>query len=874
MAQQYSSEMSTNNIEVQQTNIKYPHKNVSRHYHSISDVPVDDKLSEKLEKISSFNDLLAEEKQKMSILIVGSGGREFAIALKLTQQDSDKILDIYYTGPSPNAGLDDLCINKCISPKTCNNDTILECVRKWNIHLVIVGPEQPLESGICDVLHDAGILCFGPKSKSAQIETSKGFARKLMYNCNLREYCPKFIIVTPQNRTEYNTFVSELNGHFVVKPDGPQGGKGVKVSGDHFKTIDEGISYIEEILDNGQSVVVEEKLFGEEFSFMTFTDGISVKHTIPIKDYKRAYDNDLGPNTGSMGCVTGPNGMLWFLTEDDIRLAKQINELVILYLQEHTHELYQGVIYGSFIKTKDGLKVIEYNARFGDPECVNLLTLLNSNLYDILLAVASQSLSSLDNIEFSPCASVFKYLVPLGYPNKPVKNEIVSFNPNHFTNDKKTTLIYGNISKSHENSYIELGSRTLGMICINDSIQEAAQNVNRNFEKLDIDKKSLINHPLQYKEIRGPLFYRKDIGYLLHKLSDETAKVLDMQEQNGSGGEISPIVSDAYAKAGVNIDEGNRVVKEIRSAVESTFTPLVCSEFGDFAGMIRVPKNTYCDDPYVLVASTDGVGTKSILVLETFGPEIGYEMLGNDIVNHCINDVLVKGARPYLFLDYFGAHTIKAEHVKYFVQGVAKACKKVGCALLGGETAEMPAVYQNGHSEVSGTMVGIVKQSEIINGKQQIKEGDIVLGIPSSGPHTNGYTLIRKLVKEHNTPKDMMEKLCATHRSYLDDFEDMINVGTKIHGLCHLTGGGFAENPKRILPSGLDIKYEPFEYSDVFKYLQNIGNIPDQEMRKIFNCGIGMMVFVSPDDVNSLQEWRAINGKLPYYMLGRVYSTM
>jgi phosphoribosylamine--glycine ligase / phosphoribosylformylglycinamidine cyclo-ligase len=859
-------------------------KKEKRHYHSTSEIPVDDNLTEKLDKIASSSDLM--EKEKMKLLIIGSGGREYAIAHKLIQQDFENILDIYYTGPSSNAGLNELCADKCISPKTCNIEVILECVIRWNIHLVVIGPEQPLASGIADALHEAGVLCFGPKCKSAQIETSKGFTRKLMLDCNMSEYCPRFLVVNPgqhssgehPNQHEYVNFIAKLDGNFVVKPDGLNGGKGVKVSGDHFTTIDEGIAYIQEILSANQSVVIEEKLIGEEFSFMTFTDGISVKHTIPVKDYKRAYENDEGPNTGSMGSITGPNGSLWFLTKDDISLAKQINEMMILYLAEDTNEAYQGVLYGSFIKTSDGLKVIEYNARFGDPECINLLTLMKSNLYDILLSTAAQTLGNLDDLEFSSQASVFKYVVPLGYPNNPVRNEIVHFNPNDFKTPG-TSLIYSSITNTNQkNKYIELGSRTLGLISTHESIEDAAHIVNLDLSRLhnigadeiciDDSELGLVGseaNNLKYKEIQGPLFYRKDIGFMKHKETNQHFFVESNMELEQK---------DAYAQAGVDIDEGNRVVKEIKTAVESTFTPLVCSEFGDFAGMIQVPQplqlNSQETDPFVLVASTDGVGTKSILVLETFGPEVGYEMLGNDIVNHCINDVLVKGARPYFFLDYFGAHSIKAEHVKYFVQGVAKACKNVGCALLGGETAEMPAVYQVNHSEVSGTMVGMVRKSQIINGKELIKEGDVILGIPSSGPHTNGYTLIRKLVKEHNPPRNILEQLCATHRSYLREFEEITSLGMKIHGMCHLTGGGFAENPKRILPEELTIQYAPFEYSEIFKYIQTIGNISDKEMQKIFNCGIGMLLFLKEEDAKRLQEWMIINGNLPYTFIGTV----
>jgi len=774
-----------------------------------------------------------------------------------------------------------------------SNEEICKCAKEWNIDLVVIGPEKSLQNGLADALENENILCFGPKKYGAQIETSKNFCRNLMNNSDtLKIYNPTHYYLdsslylekdTPQLLNEMTNFINNiLKGEYVVKPDGLCGGKGVKLSGIDLKTTLEGLEYMGNLIEQKSSILIEEKLVGDEFSLMSFTDGSdSVLHTIPVRDYKRAFKNNTGPNTGSMGSVTGFNNTLPFLTDEDITLAKKINEDVIKELKGE----FKGVLYGSFIKvsstdttntsTLTPIKVIEFNARFGDPECINVFALMESNLLEVLLASAGGTLANMKELQFKKKASCFKYLVPDGYPTNPRKGDLVTFLPEYFL---KESLIYANIAnltqedknrhdmryfnaRQMRGKYIELGSRTVGIIRLSQSIAKAALQVNAAFDMQPIPfaGKEFENvEQNMRKQIEGHLRYRKDIGLEIYSTPKPPSSPTLVDE------------NDAYSKAGVNIDEGNRVVKEIKGAVESTFTENVYSNFGDFAGMIRVPTESASKSP-IFVASTDGVGTKSILVLETYGPEVGYNMLGQDLVNHCVNDTLVKGAMPHFFLDYFGANTVKAEHVKYFVEGVAKSCRDVGCALLGGETAEMPDIYKEGHSEVSGTMIGIVEEEKIIDGKKNIKENDVVIGIPSSGPHTNGYTLIRKILADHETrsdiktPQFILESLCATHRNYLPYIQEIMERQIDIHGMCHVTGGGFSENPKRILPDGLGLELFSFEYSDVFKYLQRIGKVSDKDMLKTFNCGYGMLLFVNQEDskkVLNLSEDYKIMGKI------------
>jgi phosphoribosylaminoimidazole synthetase/phosphoribosylamine--glycine ligase len=843
-----------------------------------------------------------------NILIIGSGGREYAIALKLSLQNND--IELFYIGSSRNAGLDTLCSKKHshiidLSDEKSNTE-ICKYAKEWNVDFVVIGPEKALQNGLADALENDNILCFGPKKDAAKIETSKMFTRHVLHNSealNGYNLNPKHRYVDSKYYSDDNSTIlnnisnfinSELQGEYVIKPDGLCGGKGVKLSGIDLKITLEGLEYMNELIQQKSSFLVEEKLVGDEFSLMSFTDGKNVLHTIPVKDYKRAFENNIGPNTGSMGSVTGFNNTLHFLTDEDINLAKEINENVINELKGE----FKGVLYGSFIKvnssssessTNTSIKVIEFNARFGDPECINVFALMESNLLEVLLASANGTLSNVKELKFKKEASCFKYLVPTGYPTHPRKGDLVTFLPEYF---EKETLIYANIAnltqedknrhdmryfnaRQMRGKYIELGSRTVGVIRLSQSISKAALQVNSEFDMKPIPfaGKEFENVEQNFKkQIEGHLRYRKDIGLEIYSTLGPPVSIEEGKIDSISDDASDDTSNDAYSKAGVNIDEGNRVVKEIKSAVESTFTENVYSNFGDFAGMIRIPAE--CKSP-IFVASTDGVGTKSILVLETYGPEVGYNMLGQDLVNHCVNDTLVKGAMPHFFLDYFGANTIKAEHVKYFVEGVAKSCREVGCALLGGETAEMPDIYKEGHSEVSGTMIGIVDEKHIIDGKKNITKGDVVIGIPSSGPHTNGFTLIRKILADHEahsdikTPQFILESLCATHRNYLPDIKEIMERGIDIHGMCHVTGGGFSENPKRILSDGLDLELFPFEYSDVFKYLQRIGKISDKDMLKTFNCGYGMLLFVNQEDSKKIMS---LDLASEYKLLGKVLS--
>ncbi|MCE9644428.1 MAG: phosphoribosylformylglycinamidine cyclo-ligase [Chloroflexi bacterium] len=308
-----------------------------------------------------------------------------------------------------------------------------------------------------------------------------------------------------------------------------------------------------------------------------------------------------------------------------------------------------------------------------------------------------------------------------------------------------------------------------------------------------------------------------------------------------------------YASSGVDIDAGNRAVELIKDAVRSTYNSSVLAGIGSFGGLFDVSVLKEMKSP-VLVASTDGVGTKVKLAASAGR----YRGIGHDIVNHCINDILVQGARPLFFMDYFATSKLDPEQTADVVTGMAEACRESSLALLGGETAEMPGVYQAGEFDVAGTIVGVLEREDILP-RPNIKAGDVLVGLKSSGPHTNGYSLIRGVFA--NTSLDtfvpelnstLADVLLAPHRSYYALLHPFLS---EVKALVHITGGGFVENIPRILPETLDAKILSGSWSvpPLWKLIQQTGDIAADEMYRVFNMGIGMVAIVDENSVSKIQ---------------------
>lgn len=313
-------------------------------------------------------------------------------------------------------------------------------------------------------------------------------------------------------------------------------------------------------------------------------------------------------------------------------------------------------------------------------------------------------------------------------------------------------------------------------------------------------------------------------------------------------------MTNSYASSGVDIDAGNRAVELMKDSVKATYNESVLAGIGSFGGLFDASALKQMDSP-VLVASTDGVGTKVKLAAS-----VGrYRGIGHDIVNHCINDILVQGARPLFFMDYFATSKLNPEQTADVVTGIAEACKESGIALLGGETAEMPGVYRDGEFDVAGTIVGVLERSRLLP-RPNLLAGDLILGLPSSGPHTNGYSLIRKVFEGADLQSvhpdlncSLADALLAPHRSYFNALYPHLD---KVKALAHLTGGGFIENIPRILSENLSavINVNSWQVPPLWKLIQEKGSISTEEMYRVFNMGIGMVAIVDKSVVSSFQS--------------------
>jgi len=303
-----------------------------------------------------------------------------------------------------------------------------------------------------------------------------------------------------------------------------------------------------------------------------------------------------------------------------------------------------------------------------------------------------------------------------------------------------------------------------------------------------------------------------------------------------------------YADAGVDIDRANRTKKRIKYLAHKTFTRGVLSEIGGFGGLFSIDREKYLDP--VLVSSVDGVGTKLKIAFEMKM----HHTIGADLVNHCVNDIAVQGAAPLFFMDYLATGKLEPEIAEKVVEGLADACKQNGCALIGGETAEMPGFYPDGEYDLAGFIVGVVERERIITGKT-VQPGDVILGLASNGLHTNGYSLARKLLFEiaHYTPDSYVNELKGKvgnelmhmHRSYWPIVKKLVNADC-VSALAHITGGGITENLPRVLPRGVAavIEMGTWPVLPIFEHLQKLGNVPPEEMLRTFNMGLGMLLVV------------------------------
>jgi phosphoribosylamine--glycine ligase len=402
-----------------------------------------------------------------NILLIGNGAREHAIAEAVKRSNRQPRLFSFMKSKNPGiASLSEKVFIGSYSDLPAIKDFAKEC----RTDFAIIGPEDPLNNGVVDSLKEAGILSVGPTKSLARLETSKSFTRRLVEKYNIPGN-PKFGTFSTMDGIE--AFLDELDG-IVVKPDGLTGGKGVMVQGDHFQTKAEALDYCRQVLKEHPSVTIDERLEGEEFSLQCLSDGKTVVPTPPVQDHKRRFVDDRGPNTGGMGSYSCEDHALPFMNQQDVADGLEITQRIAEAIYRETGEYYKGVMYGGFIITKSGIKLLEYNARFGDPEAMNILPLLKSDFVDVCEAIIEGTLHTM-HIEFEKKATVCKYIVPKGYglpknhPDaRPTSTKI------EVGDTGQARLYYASIDKKKDGLYMS-SSRAIGVVGIADRLAEAEQ---------------------------------------------------------------------------------------------------------------------------------------------------------------------------------------------------------------------------------------------------------------------------------------------------------------------------------------------------------------------------------------------------------------
>ncbi|GMG40084.1 unnamed protein product [Ambrosiozyma monospora] len=749
---------------------------------------------------------MSSSAEKINILVIGNGGREHALVWKLAQ--SPKANHIYVApgngGTSGLANVTTVPIGS--SPK--DFPALVEFAVKNEVKLVIPGPEQPLVDGISTYFQKVGIPVFGPSAKAAVMEGSKTFSKDFM---------KKFSIPTADyaNFTDYEKakkYVESYpaNKRLVIKASGIAAGKGVLIPSNQEEALDalKEIMVDKQFGDAGDEVVVEEFLEGDELSILCISDGYSFVDLPPAQDHKRVGNGDQGLNTGGMGAYApAPIGTPKLL--DQIRAT--ILKPSIDGMRKDGYPMVGCLFVGIMVTPAGEPKVLEYNVRFGDPETQTVLPLLKTDLLELMIATVEHRLDSVDFKLHEGKSSTTVVMSAGGYPESYKKGDEITIK----TPLPQETFIFHAGTSSKDGKIITSGGRVIAATAIADSLEDAV-------------KKAYVG--VDHVSFNGK-YNRTDIAHRAFR------------KNNANTGKK---ISITYEDAGVSVDLGNALVDNIKKVVKSTARPGADSEIGGFGGLFDLKAAGYDDiDETLLVSATDGVGSK-LMIAQNLNI---HDTVGIDLVAMNVNDLVVQGAEPLIFLDYFATGKLDIQVASDFVKGVADGCKQAGCALVGGETSEMPGMYGPGHYDTNGTAVGAVLKNEILPKTADMKVGDVLIGIASNGIHSNGYSLVRKIIEStefeytdkapYNPSRTIGEEVLVPTKIYVKQLLPSIKKNL-ILGLANITGGGLIENVPRALPKTLSAKVDinNWEVPEIFKWLGKVGGVPVNDILKTLNMGV------------------------------------
>lgn len=590
-------------------------------------------------------------------------------------------------------------------------------------------------------------------------------------------------------------------------------------------------------------MLTDSRLKGEELSFLSFCDGERIVSLPPAQDHKQVYDGDLGPNTGGMGCYAPtPIGTPQLIEE----VHRTILEPTIRGMRQERIR-FVGLLFTGIMVTSSGPKVLEYNVRFGDPETQTLLPLLSADtdLAEIMLACCDSALDTV-SIKVDEKYSATVVAAAEGYPGPPTPGDTITIgsSPDRSTAKSSSGDVVFHAGTSLSGDALKTnGGRVLSTTSTADKLEEA------------IAQSYALMSGIHF---RG-MHYRRDIGH--RALKGRTPS------PNTSGTTKQPL---SYADAGVSVSSGNNLINRIKPLVASTARPGAAANIGGFGGELDLSAAGYTE-PATIVCATDGVGTK----LKIAHAMNKHDTIGIDLVAMNVNDLIVQGAEPLTFLDVFSCGKLDVDVAEQVVKGIVAGCKQANCALVGGETAEMPGLFaaEGGIYDVNGTAIGaIAKGKRILPDKEAMAVGDILIGLTSSGCHSNGFSLIRKIVERAglgmsdpapwDQGKSVGESLLTPTRIYVGP---ILGVVDNIKGMAHITGGGLSDNIPRMLPKHLaaSLDASTWEVPPVLRWMKEAGGMQEAEFAQTFNTGLGMVMVVAEDKVDDLTKSLVHAGESP-----------
>ncbi|CAG5128151.1 unnamed protein product, partial [Candidula unifasciata] len=723
------------------------------------------------------------------VLLVGSGGREHALAWTLSKSPS--VSKVFVAPGNAGTATGEKVSNIALHLKDFKSVT--QWCKENGVTFVVVGPEDPLADGIVDYFsQNSDIPVFGPTAAAAQIEADKSFAKHFLVKHDI----PTARFQSFRDADEACNYIMSADFEaLVVKASGLAAGKGVVVA----STKQQACEAVKEMMtakvfgSAGEVVVVEELLKGPEVSLLAFTDGETVALMPPAQDHKRLLDNDEGPNTGGMGAVCP---YPWLSEAELEKIKTDVLEKTVKGLAAEGKK-YVGVLYAGLMLTKDGPKVLEFNCRFGDPETQSILSLLKSDLLTTLKACVSGTLQQATPIFDTSLTAAGVVVVSGGYPGSYRKGLKIS----GISEVEKSGLkvFHAGTTLDAEGNAVTSGGRVLAVVAVEPNLKAAVHKATEGAGLIQFDG----------------AFHRKDIG----------AKFLKRRESNAcwaAGDRDETSEGLQYKDAGVDIEAGDYLVEVIKPLAKMTRRSGCDADLGGFGGVFDLAAAGL--PSCVLTCRTLGVGRKI-----KFAEKRGHHYnIGYDLVAECVNDLLVHGAEPLFFLDYYATGKLHVPAAEEVVRGIAEGCLQAGCALVGGETAEMPGMYRGNDYDVAGIAVGAIPNSRLLL-QQQVAVGDAVIALTSSGLQHDDFVVLEEVLLAYSLHLRKLkgvnggQELLIPTEIYVKSVLPAMRAG-KVKSFAHITGGGLTENIPRVLPPGLGVHLDASKWfmPPVFGWLQHM----------------------------------------------------